>query len=241
MHVSALQLSVDMANTDVLIKIKYAYVALLTLWIYDYVITLDEELSFVKGSNWRVVKYLYLVCRYVPFFYLTVVSSPESILFVRTYAVWDRSKWVLWTFIISLLLSFLLNITPRQSSPIGSPPGWRAVPRRVKLLLYFMFANYRNERGAKVLRVLVQHNIFYFLCGVASSGILIIAIAIFPASYSDLVSSIQITVHAALVTRMHRTLWRYNADYAHPDEFSLTTFNAPPPFRSRTVQSAIVC
>lgn len=38
---------------------------------------------------------------------------------------------------------------------------------------------------------------------------------------------------------MHRALWKYNADYAHPDEFSLTTFSAPSPLQSRTVQSAV--
>lgn len=67
------------------------------------------------------------------------------------------------------------------------------------LTLYRAIVNYRRERGANVLRVLVQHNIFYFGCGVgkfvivfsqaqksnapvASSVVLIVVIALFPVS-----------------------------------------------------------
>ncbi|KAG2060910.1 hypothetical protein BDR06DRAFT_1016872 [Suillus hirtellus] len=294
MLTSVAQLSSNVANPDVLVKIKYAYVALCTLWAYDYVTTLDEELPFVTGSTWRIVKYLYLVCRYVPFLYLTVISSrtlekdpslsmcqtlysmnsylgiviiasAESIFFVRTYVIWGRSKWVLWTFIVSVtfLLTPIVGILVKYNSstiitnrvPTGVPGCFKTGETSAVLYVYVLMiiaeleilcltlyqaiARYRRERSANVLRILVQHNIFYFLCGVGSSGVLIVAIAIFPPSYSDLVSSIQITVHAALVTRMHRALWRYNADYAHPDEFSLTTFSAPPPLQSRTVQSAV--
>jgi hypothetical protein len=285
-------MSVDVASPEALIKMKYAYVALVMLWAYDYVITLDEELPFITRSTWRVVKYLYLVCRYVPFFYLAVVLSrsleshpslnmcqtlyslnsylgiviivsAESIFFVRTYAIWDRSKRILWAFIFSVmfLLTPIVGILVKYNSsttvinriapgiPGCSKTGEISTVLYVYVLmviaeleilcltLYRAIANYRRERGANVLRVLVQHNVFYFMCGVGSSVALIVSIAMFPASYSDLVSSIQITVHAALVTRMHRALWRYNEDYAHVDEFSLTTFSAPPPLR--TVQSAV--
>lgn len=294
MHTSTAQFSVNVANPDVLVKTKYAYVALCTLWAYDYVITLDEELSFVTGSTWKIVKYLYLVCRYVPFLYLTAISSrtldkypslsmcqtlysmnsylgiviivsAESIFFVRTYVIWDRSKRVLWTFIASVtfLLTPIVGILVKYNSSTiitnwvatGVPGCFKTGETSAVLYVYVLMliaeleilcltlyqaiARYRRERSANVLRVLVQHNIFYFLCGVGSSGVLIVAIAIFPPSYSDLVSSIQITVHATLVTRMHRALWKYNTDYAHPDDFSLTTFSAPSPLRSRTVQSAV--
>lgn len=292
MHTSIVRLSVDVASPDTLIRMKYAYVALVTLWAYDYVITLDEELPFIARSTWRVVKYIYLVCRYVPFLYLAVVSSrsleshpslnmcqtlyslnsylgmliivsAESIFFVRTYIIWDRSKRLLWAFIISImfLLTPIVGILVKYNSSIivtdrigpetlgCSKTGETSAVLYVYVLmviaeleilcltLYRAIAKYRRERGANVLRVLIQHNIFYFACGVVSSVVLIVAIAIFPASYSDLASSMQITVHAALVTRMHRSLWSYNEDYAHADEFSLTTFSAPPPLR--TVQSAV--
>jgi hypothetical protein len=69
------------------------------------------------------------------------------------------------------------------------------------LTLYRAIAKYRRERGANVLRVLAQHNVFYFVCGVGkfvyysfiisgtkgnafigSSVVLIVSIAIFPVS-----------------------------------------------------------
>ncbi|KAG2122776.1 hypothetical protein DEU56DRAFT_917672 [Suillus clintonianus] len=288
-HTSALHLSRD-ASPEVLIKMKYAYVALVALWVYDYVTTLDEELPFIARSSWRIVKYLYLVCRYVPFIYLAVVLirtlenypsldmcqtyyslnsylgtviilSAESIFFVRTYAIWDRSKRVLWVFIISviflltpivaILVKYNSSTTVTSSIAIGisgcSKTGETTAVLFVYVLmviaeleilcltLYRAIGNCRREHGrANVLKVLVQHNVFYFLCGVVSSLVLIVAIAILPASYSDLASSIQITAHAALVTRMHRALWRYNENHARSDEFSLTTFSAAsiPPFRT---------
>lgn len=194
---------------------------------------------------------------------ILIIVSAESIFFVRAYVIWDRSKRILWAFILSVM--FLLTpivgilveynssttVTNRIATGISgcSKTDETSAVLYVYVLmviaeleilcltLYRAIANYRRERRANVLRVLVQHNIFYFVCGVGSSVVLIVTIAIFPASYSDLVSSLQITVHAALVTRMHRALWRYNEDHAHADEFSLTTFSAPPPLR--TVQSAV--
>lgn len=194
---------------------------------------------------------------------MLIIVSAESIFFVRTYIIWDRSKRILWAFIISImfLLTPIVGILVKYNSSIivtnwigpgilgCSKTGETSAVLYVYVLmviaeleilcltLYRAIVNYRRERGANVLRVLVQHNIFYFGCGVASSVVLIVVIATFPASYSDLVSSVQITVHAALVTRMHRALWGYNEEYAHADEFSLTTFSAPPPLR--TVQSAV--
>lgn len=196
---------------------------------------------------------------------IVIIVSAESIFFVRTYVIWDRSKRVLWTFIASVtfLLTPIVGILVKYNSSTiitnwvatGVPGCFKTGETSAVLYVYVLMliaeleilcltlyqaiARYRRERSANVLRVLVQHNIFYFLCGVGSSGVLIVAIAIFPPSYSDLVSSIQITVHATLVTRMHRALWKYNTDYAHPDDFSLTTFSAPSPLRSRTVQSAV--
>ncbi|KAG1738369.1 uncharacterized protein EDB91DRAFT_456337 [Suillus paluster] len=276
------------ASPDVLIQMKYAYVALVALWVYDYVTTLDEELSFVTKSSWRIVKYLYLLCRYLPFVYLgvvlirtletypslsmcqtyyslnsylgsVIVFAAESIFFVRTYAIWDRSKRILWAFIgsvvfiltpiIAILVKYNSSTTVTSSIAIGIS-GCSKIGETTAILfvyvllvvaeleilcltLYRAISNYQHERGSSnVLGVLVEHNIFYFVCGVVSSAVLIVAIAIFPASYSDLASSIQITAHAMLVTRMHQALWRYNEDYAHPDEFSLTTFSAASPSRT---------
>ncbi|KAG1725377.1 hypothetical protein EDB19DRAFT_1915092 [Suillus lakei] len=223
---------------------KYAYVALVALWAYDYVTTLDEELPFVARSTWRIVKYLYLVCRYVPFLYLAVVLSrslesypslstcqtlyslnsylgiliifsAESIFFVRTYAIWDRSKRVLWAFITSVifLLTPIVAILVKYNSStivtnwiaIGMPGCSKTGETTAVLFVYVLMviaeleilcltlyravSNYRRERGgSNVLKVLVQHNVFYFVCGIASSVVLIVAIAIFPASYSDLAS-----------------------------------------------------
>ncbi|KAG0702944.1 hypothetical protein DFH29DRAFT_998899 [Suillus ampliporus] len=185
-----------------------------------------------------------------------IVFAAESIFFVRTYAIWDRSKRILWAFlssvvfilipIVFILVKYNSSTTVTNTIAAGisgcSKIGETSAILYVYVLLVIVeieilcltlcraITTYQHQqRVANVLNVLLQHNIFYFACGATSSLVLIVAIAIYPPSYSDLASNIQITAHAMLVTKMHRALWRYNTDYAHPEEFSLTTFSAVSP------------
>ncbi|KAF9236760.1 hypothetical protein BU15DRAFT_76720 [Melanogaster broomeanus] len=53
----------------------YGTVSVLMVWIYEYVITFDEEVTFLKKSKWNTVKIFYLVCRYLPFLFVAVNTS----------------------------------------------------------------------------------------------------------------------------------------------------------------------
>ncbi|KAJ8595207.1 hypothetical protein M405DRAFT_857520 [Rhizopogon salebrosus TDB-379] len=255
---------------------------------YDYVTTLDEEFPFVARSSWRIAKFLYLVCRYLPFVYLgatmfrtqdqhpmlsmcqtyyslnsytggVIILAAESIFFVRTYAIWERSKWIIWVFmatVILILTPIVAILVEYNSSTVvvnfiaPGVPGCSKIGETsivfvvyvlivlveteiLLLTLYRAIMKYQRRReGTNVLTTLLQHNIFYYACGLISSVILIFAITVFPASYSDFASSTQITAHAILVTRMHRKLWRSNQDFTHTEAYALTTFAAAAPYRS---------
>ncbi|OJA20369.1 hypothetical protein AZE42_09498 [Rhizopogon vesiculosus] len=276
------------ASPEVLMRLRYGYVALATLWIYDYVTTLDEELPFILEFSWRTAKCLYLACRYLPFVYLgatlfrtldqhpmlsmcetyysldsylggVIVFAAESIFFVRAYAIWDRSRWILWVFIVSVILlltpivAILVEYNSSTTVTDEIAPGISGCSKIgegsiifvvyvlivigeteiLLLTLYRAIVKYQYRRqGTNVLKTLIQHNIFYYVCGLISSVFLIFAIVAFPPSYSDIASSTQITIHAMLVTRMHRELWRSNNESSYPEQYTLTTFHAAAPYRS---------
>ncbi|KIJ12271.1 hypothetical protein PAXINDRAFT_59707, partial [Paxillus involutus ATCC 200175] len=86
--------------------------------VYDYAITFDDEITFLRDSKWSIVKILYLVCRYLMFPFVitntfvagaTVIfcaerkkttspltpsaKSHSAVMFlVRAYALWHQSR-----------------------------------------------------------------------------------------------------------------------------------------------------
>ncbi|KAF9232216.1 hypothetical protein BU15DRAFT_81509 [Melanogaster broomeanus] len=58
-----------------LLDLNYWSVSVLMVWVYEYAITFDEEVAFLKKSKWNIVKIFYLVCRYLPFLLVTISTS----------------------------------------------------------------------------------------------------------------------------------------------------------------------
>ncbi|OAX34057.1 hypothetical protein K503DRAFT_786051 [Rhizopogon vinicolor AM-OR11-026] len=285
------------ASPEVLMRLKIVtvnlsfLVALATLWIYDYVTTLDEELPFILEFSWRTAKCLYLACRYLPFVYLgatlfrtldqhpmlsmcetyyslnsylggVIVFAAESIFFMRAYAIWDRSRWILWVFIVSVILiltpivAILVEYNASTTVTDELAPGISGCSKTgegsiifvvyvliviceteiLLLTLYRAIVKYQHRRqGTNVLKTLIQHNIFYYACGLIHDlrdHLGITDLIGVQASYSDIASSTQIAAHAILVTRMHRELWRSNNESSYPEQYTLTTFHAAAPYRT---------
>ncbi|KAF9231168.1 hypothetical protein BU15DRAFT_82726 [Melanogaster broomeanus] len=63
------------ATASVLLDFNYGTVSVLMVWVYEYAITFDEEVAFLKKSRWNTVKILYLVCRYLPFLCVATNTS----------------------------------------------------------------------------------------------------------------------------------------------------------------------
>lgn len=75
--------------------------------------------------------------------------------------------------------------------------------------LYRSIKHYKSLASDNpLLNTLIQHNIFYFVCGFFFSLLVILAIGFFASVYGDMASNLQVTVHALLVTRMHLELWK---------------------------------
>ncbi|ETW76421.1 hypothetical protein HETIRDRAFT_429889 [Heterobasidion irregulare TC 32-1] len=112
----------------------YSIAGIAALLVYDYICTLDQEIEFVWSGPWSLGKFLFLANRYSPFIdtfislhLLTSFESPEhclaqfkvvawlitlgtllseAILMLRTYAIWDRKRWVQVLLLCILLLVF---------------------------------------------------------------------------------------------------------------------------------------
>ncbi|KAF9258767.1 hypothetical protein L218DRAFT_712131 [Marasmius fiardii PR-910] len=107
--------------------VAYVKVAFLSLLIFDTVITLDQEYRYIWQRKWHLVKVLYLFTRYTTFVDTAVaayervdqnfvdcdrlmtfntifsgfgIGITELILMIRTYALYNSSRRILFSFII---------------------------------------------------------------------------------------------------------------------------------------------
>jgi len=107
--------------------VKYVHAATITLLVHDAIISLGDESRLIWPTKWSILKVLYLMSRYAPFIdtildvydylipnpglracYITSsisclgavigVATSELILFVRTWALFDRSTKLLYGF-----------------------------------------------------------------------------------------------------------------------------------------------
>ncbi|KAG1790410.1 uncharacterized protein HD556DRAFT_726233 [Suillus plorans] len=99
-------------------------VTLATFWTYDYISSLHEEWTFLLRSRWNKLKALYIIARYVPFFFIATdlymiftpndnpdkcrmliniysclgvisLTCSECFFILRTYALWNKNRIVL--------------------------------------------------------------------------------------------------------------------------------------------------
>ncbi|KAG1897204.1 uncharacterized protein F5891DRAFT_539520 [Suillus fuscotomentosus] len=99
-------------------------VTLATFWTYDYISSLHEEWTFLLQSRWTKLKALYIVARYIPFFFIATdlymiftpnenpnkcrmliniysclgvisLTCSECFFILRTYALWNKNRIVL--------------------------------------------------------------------------------------------------------------------------------------------------
>jgi len=103
--------------------VDYMYIAQATIIIYDYALTLHREVKFIWFSPWTYTKVLFLLIRYLSFvclfmvvytqtvpgisaavcrvtrpmqgwFIFLLIVSAESVLSIRTWAVWNTNMFV---------------------------------------------------------------------------------------------------------------------------------------------------
>ncbi|KAF9236758.1 hypothetical protein BU15DRAFT_76718 [Melanogaster broomeanus] len=116
--------------------LNYGTVSVLMVWVYEYAITFDEEVAFLKKSKWSIVKIFYIVCRYFLFLFVAINTShflqpglsqkacqsyfqfnsfacaivmicAELMFLVRTYALWDRTRLALAIILVNSMALFI--------------------------------------------------------------------------------------------------------------------------------------
>ncbi|KAG2347913.1 hypothetical protein BDR05DRAFT_591964 [Suillus weaverae] len=95
------------------------------------------------------------------------------------------------------------------------------------LTLYRSIKHHRSlASNSHLLNILIQHNILYFICGFVCSLLVMLFVGLLPFMYSDLITNVQVTVHALLITRMHLELWKSDRPQEIDlDDITLDTFH----------------
>ncbi|KAF9223460.1 hypothetical protein BS17DRAFT_141929 [Gyrodon lividus] len=167
----------------------------------------------------------------------TVLSmmSAECIFILRAWALWGRSMRILCLILGSFVLITAFDIF--VAFGIEQPSQITAVPSPARASLTGCYTLYHDkrqiipftlivafefeilaltcirviktyhERQCGLLQIILQHNIFYFSCGLVFSGINIFAILLLQYNYATMFQDFQIVMHSILVTRMHLALW----------------------------------
>ncbi|KAJ8595198.1 hypothetical protein M405DRAFT_391469 [Rhizopogon salebrosus TDB-379] len=116
-----------------LLRLNYVNVAVAFLWVYDYMLTISNEITFLFHGQWSKTKYMYLICRYVPFAFVTlemllavqpalsqslcqlyyslntyiggvILICAECIFIMRACALWGFRRSIVAFFVISVVL-----------------------------------------------------------------------------------------------------------------------------------------
>ncbi|EIW86184.1 hypothetical protein CONPUDRAFT_161003 [Coniophora puteana RWD-64-598 SS2] len=136
---------------------NYVNAAVTTFWIYDYIITLDDEFVFLRNARLRKTKVIYVLTRLLPFasravtFQYTLSSNPapetcttlmntfsaletlvvlfaEVLFALRTYALWRRNRVVLALLYGGFIVATVGGIAS-SFLPIGPPMTVLNLPR----------------------------------------------------------------------------------------------------------------
>ncbi|KAG2107227.1 uncharacterized protein F5147DRAFT_761371 [Suillus discolor] len=189
-----------------------------------------------------------------------IVVCAEGVFLVRVCAIWGFRRSVVILFSISALMYviaatvvvWIIRSPPAiTKSPIPVTSCLETGNDKTIIILYVILvaaeiqiwvfalykvaASYRRGGGRnRLLEQLIHHNMIYLTCGLVFSFGVILTTARLNVSYGFMIERFlrnwQVTVHAFLVTKMYRGLWKADQRHAllEPVSFSLATFQAAP-------------
>ncbi|KAG1722568.1 hypothetical protein EDB19DRAFT_395379 [Suillus lakei] len=222
-------------------------------------LTLEMTLTvaFQPMMSIHICQVIYSINTYLGGF---IVVCAEGVFLVRVCAIWEFRRSVVVLFSISglmyviaatVVLSIIRSPPTITKSPIPVTSCLETGNDRTIIILYVILvtaeiqiwvfalykvaANYRFGGGRnRLLEQLFHHNVVYLTCGLVFSLGVILTTARLNVSYGFMIVRFlrnwQVTVHAFLVTKMYRGLWRADRRRAllEPVSFSLATFHAAP-------------
>ncbi|KAJ8591386.1 hypothetical protein M405DRAFT_860577 [Rhizopogon salebrosus TDB-379] len=242
---------------------NYAFFAIVGVWLYDFVLTACEEVEFILNAQWQSAKFLYLVCRYLPFSVVFIdifrIVQPglslkscmtchslngyvggiallcaEALFVLRIWVLSDRKRRTLIVMLCNYVLFLIAILAIVQMYDSSSIVFQSPIPQvascyshteghiivfafallligELEILVFMLYRSWKLYRelgnNLPLVRILMRHNVLYFVCGLFFSTTVIITMITLPASFGDLVSDAQILMFGILSTRMHRELW----------------------------------
>ncbi|KAG2143304.1 hypothetical protein BD769DRAFT_1043628 [Suillus cothurnatus] len=247
---------------------QYLGLSMATFWTYDYACSLHEEWTFLLRSRWNKVKCLYIIARNAPFVifitdlymrfsptedtkkclmliniytifgFISAVCS-ESIFVLRTYVLWNNSKFILvatvGTAIVFAIVSIEVAFTTVSASHVMTSvipgiTGCYRTSRGIKLSMPFLFLfafelglvsltliramqEWRAVNGP-LYNILVKHNIFYYACGLLlATGNVLMPMLFSQHAYHSVFENFSFYILSILATRMHLSLWHLGQDH----------------------------
>ncbi|KAG2124040.1 hypothetical protein DEU56DRAFT_40618 [Suillus clintonianus] len=213
----------NVAVARILQYISYIYMALATLWTYDYVCSLHEESNFLLRSRWTKVKTLYIITRYVPFCLITTNllltlapnENPDPCCSLFLPSSYHSSAFGFP--LLPLLIVFTTSAIPGIT---GCYRTANSILLTMPFILLFVFQlglvsltliraiqSWKSSRGPLYV-ILVRHNIFYYVCGLLLSAVNVLVPMLFSDSaYHSFLEDLEVYILAILATRMHLHLW----------------------------------
>ncbi|OJA17356.1 hypothetical protein AZE42_09592 [Rhizopogon vesiculosus] len=152
-------------HADVLLGLHCGYVALSSLWVYDFILCIPESVAYLVESQWGLSTWPYLACRHLPFAFVLlnmlnvfhpdalpslcrsyiiantyigylIIFCAECIFIVRANVVWENKLVV---FTIISIMAYLVPITICFQEIISSTSGvWTSdySPAQAQLFTY---------------------------------------------------------------------------------------------------------
>ncbi|KAI5116555.1 hypothetical protein M0805_000466 [Coniferiporia weirii] len=224
MSTTALLSELNVIATDVMI-VRYTTIATLCLVVYDYLVSLEEEIRLVWPSKLSFAKLVFLLNRYLPF--STAISATYAILFLRAYAVWGKSPIVYWLLIFIFLgeaagayyttALFISSVIPSTEIRLFSSGCLLTFPSRVDwislvilifsetftltMLLIRGFGHFRYSRST-VVRTLYKDGVFYYVTVLAVTVANFVVMRTASSFLCSFLFNTQGAIHNILCTRL---------------------------------------
>ncbi|KAG6374877.1 hypothetical protein JVT61DRAFT_3606 [Boletus reticuloceps] len=254
---------------------KFLNVAAVAVFAFDYCLTFSSEIEYVWGTKWEVSRIVFTLSRYLPFIsssltcydalvndrcggfilaldamYSASVIFAEGILILRTYALWGRSKRILFL-LLFLAVAFIAGaeVTSLKFKiilPGDSTSSYQFYPSMCayrssrnaafqyaflvayEIILQSMsswrkFRTYRALRS-RTLNTLYWDGIMYMWWIILLSGGNMAVMAAAPIPYIPALDTAQVAIHSVLASRIFFNLRECDKQiHSFTDEFSLDT------------------
>ncbi|KAG1835199.1 hypothetical protein EV424DRAFT_1531774 [Suillus variegatus] len=209
---------------------------IVTRYLPFIILAIDLYMSFAPNENPAKCRVLQNIN---PGLDLVLVIFSECFFILRTYALWNRNRFLLVAMLLTLFLVVdvsarlfseppLALLSPLPSLQHRNPGNHRVLPEFDQLLaLYTISSPFCIRTGAwrtnsnGLYAVLVNHNISYYACGLAAN---IFTSLLLDYSYHSVFYDFEFMILAILATRMHLHLWKTNR---HPHDSTSALVHVP--------------